>query len=84
MIKKKDYQSAVDSQGACNLSGIVHSFSEILPRIWEEANSIEEGTDWINRHPICVLFAEQIKHLSTGITYFDAYQLCGGRAKEDD
>ena len=80
MIKKKDYQDAITSQGACNLSGIVHSFSEILPKIWEEARASGEGTDWVNTHPICILFAEQIKHLARG-DYFEAYEICEERGK---
>jgi hypothetical protein len=80
MIEKKDYQDALHAQSACNLSGIVHSFSETLTRIWEEANENGKGTDWVNKHPICILFAEQISHLAKG-DYFDAYKVCKERGK---
>ncbi len=64
-----DYQSALDAQSACNLSGIVHSFSSVMTRIWAEANAMGKGTDWVNNHAICRLYAEQIAHLSgAGIT----------------
>lgn len=79
MIEEKDYQNALNAQSACNLSGVVRSFSEILTRLWEEANENGKGTVWVNRHPICVLFAEQIKHLAKG-DYFEAYAICEKRA----
>jgi len=81
MIEKKDYQDALMVQSACNLSGIVNSFTEILSRILEQAQSVGQGTDFGNQHPICVLFAEQIKHLSLGIDYFDAYKICTDKAE---
>lgn len=55
-------QEALDVQDACNLSGVVHGFSraitnlrELLPRA---------GTDEINGHPLCALWADKIAHLS--------------------
>jgi hypothetical protein len=78
MLEKRDYQEAVLAQGACNLSGIVHSFSEILSKIWDEAHEEKKGTDWVNNHPISVLFAEQITHLANAgkRDYFEAYKIC--------
>lgn len=76
-MRKKDYQDALVIQSACNLSGVVHSFSEVLVRLVKEAQEQGRGTDWINTHPICVLFAEQIQHLANGETnYFKAYKIC--------
>ena len=83
MIEKRDYQNALFAQSACNLSGIVHSFSDIFGRIREEADKQGQGTDFINQHPICVLFAEQIKHLTLGThDYFNAHKICTDKAKE--
>lgn len=59
-----DYERALDAQSACNLSGIVHSFSDVLNRIWKEANETGKGTEFVNTHPISRLYAEQITHLS--------------------
>lgn len=81
-LTKKDYNSALAVQGACNLSGVVRSFSDIMTRIWEEANKDGKGTDWVNKHPICVLFAEQIAHLSKGTEYFKAHDICLNRSKD--
>ena len=75
-MTRNDYQKALDSQSACNLSGIVHSLSEVISRIWEEAQEKGKGTDWVNSHPICRLYAEQIYHLTSGTTWENAYSQC--------
>ena len=77
-MRKRDYEDALMVQSACNLSGVVHSFSEILSRLVKEAQEQGKGTDWINTHPICVLFAEQINHLTTS-DYLQAYEVCESR-----
>lgn len=53
---------AYNVQDACNLSGVVHSFS----RVFESLRALDEckGTDWINKHPVCVLYADKIAHLT--------------------
>jgi len=61
-----DYQRAIDSQSACNLSGIVKSLARDLDKIWEEARALNKGTNYVNTHPICRLYAEQIMFLSCG------------------
>jgi hypothetical protein len=78
MLEPKDYQDALMVQSACNLSGVVHSFSETLSKIWDEARETGKDTDWVNKHPICTLFAEQIAHLAKG-DYFEAYKVCEER-----
>lgn len=82
VLTKRDYEEAIMSQGACNLSGIVHSFSRVMDKIWEEAREQDKGTDWVNNHPICRMYSEQISHLSRGRDYFDAYGYCEKRSKE--
>lgn len=79
-MRKKDYEDALMVQSACNLSGVVHSFSEILSRLVKEAQEHGKGTDWVNTHPICVLFAKQIKHLASG-DYFKAHKVCDAWVK---
>lgn len=64
MLTKKDYEYALMVQSAVNLSGVVNSFARVLVKIWEEANETGNGTDWVNAHPICRLYAEQIAFLS--------------------
>ena len=81
-IKKEDYQAALHSQSACNLSGVVFSFAQIMQRICDEANEKGEGTDWKNLHPICRLFAEQIMHLTGKTDYFEASKICEQKSKD--
>lgn len=83
-LTKDDYQAALRVQEASNLSGIVHSFHQIVSRIWEEAKKQDKGTRWVNAHPICILFAEQIMHLSCGRNtgaYTEAYKICTKEAE---
>jgi len=75
MLTKRDYQDALDVQSACNLSGVINSFVRVLERVRAEV----QGTDAINKHPICRLYAEQIIYLTGGgssnnsESYNDAY-----------
>ena len=82
-LTTKDYQRALDSQSACNASGLIHSLNETLEQIWEEAREKGEGTDWVSGHPIVRLYAEQLMWLSRKTDYFEAYRVCcEERAKE--
>lgn len=77
-----DYQTALDSQGACNLSGLVFEFARLMEKICTEARASNRDTHWKNTHPICRLFAEQIMHLtgSDAQSYAAAYEHCQERA----
>lgn len=69
----RDYQTALDVQNACNLSGVVIAFAEIMQRLCKDVHSTTDR----NRHPICVLFAEQIKWLTLSeLGYTAAYDAC--------
>jgi hypothetical protein len=59
-LTKADWQSALDVQDACNLSGVVHSLARILPRIREEVQS----TGLVNEHPIVVLYVDKLASLA--------------------
>lgn len=80
-----DYEMALESQSACNLSGIVKSLALVMDRIWEEARAAGQGTEWVNTHCICRLYAEQIYHLSSGnkdTSYGDAYNAVEAKINE--
>ena len=83
-MRKEDYQAAIDAQGACNLSAVVFSFAEIMQRICDQARRHGKGTDWINRHPISRLFAEQIKYLSEPTMYHVAFKECDEKSKQEE
>jgi len=84
----EDYKTALVIQDACNLSGVVHSFSRMMNKIWEEAHKTQKSTDWVNHHPIAVLFAEKCAHLATGLNIVGnsavdkAWSICEEKSKE--
>ncbi|HEC72586.1 MAG: hypothetical protein ACTSW7_00660 [Candidatus Thorarchaeota archaeon] len=59
-------QTALDVQNASNLSGVIHSFSKVMTELWDIATSLNKGTDWVNTHPVSVLFASKIDSLCGG------------------
>lgn len=85
MLTKDDYKSAINAQDACNLSGVLHSWSKLQEKIWEEARKQGAGTDFVNRHPINVLFASKVASLtgceagrSFSLAYENCQELAGG------
>lgn len=75
-------QNALDVQCACNLSGVVHSFSRDITQLWDICRAVTgQGTDWVNTHPACILYADKIVSLSsagvtTGDNYSNAWSHC--------
>ena len=83
-LGKDDYKTAIAIQDACNLSAVVHTFSGIVTRLWMEARSRSKGTDWVNTHPIVIMFSSKIDSLCGGQGAFsDAYSECCKRAEVD-
>jgi hypothetical protein len=61
-------------QDACNLSGVVHSFSQAITRVRALLEQDGKGgTDNVNQHPVCVLWADKIGQLA-------GHQAIGGPA----
>jgi hypothetical protein len=70
---------ALECQDACNLSGVLASFKEIVHEvIWPEARRVGKGTEWVNQHPIVTLFLSKLCSLNGG--YFECDYL---RASEE-
>ena len=69
-LTRADYQTALDVQDACNLSGVLFTFAEIMHRVCETAHQEGHGTDWKNSHPIVQLFVDKLSWLSG--THHDA------------
>jgi len=80
-LRNSDFESAIHSQTACNLSGLVFSFSDVMRRICYEARLKKKGTEWRNNHPICRLYAEQFSHLTRKMDWQKAYDECERMAK---
>ena len=75
-------QEAVAVQDACNLSGVVHSFSRVMTDL--RAALPSAGTADINRHPVSVMFASKIASLTyceSSSEFSNAYDFCKETAK---
>lgn len=57
-------KEAIQVQDACNLSGVVHSFSRAMETIWSEARLQNHGTEWVNTHPIVTLYIDKLASLN--------------------
>jgi len=80
-------RTALDCQDACNLSGVLASFKEIVHEvIWPEARRLGNGTEWVNRHPICILFLSKLCSLNGGYyecDYLHASDACEALAQPE-
>lgn len=78
-------QSALDVQDACNLSGVVHSFSKVVTILREQRDC--NGTTWVNEHPVSILYSAKIASL-TGVAHIaegfeKAWDECTKLASDD-
>lgn len=81
-LSPMDYQRALDIQDACNMSGVIESLHAVLSSIRDEAHVKGYGTQWINEHPIIVMYASKIHSLSRADEYFsESYRQCRENCK---
>ena len=73
------YQDALIVQDACNLSGVVRSFSKHMQTLCDMG--IDNTRDR-NRHPVCVLFSSKIASL-TGSEDFSNFSRAYGEVKQN-
>lgn len=52
------------AQSACNLSGVVNSWSRALRDLWRLADGENKGTHWVNTHLACQLYADKVRQLT--------------------
>lgn len=82
MLTVWDYECAINSQGACNATGLINSLNDLREKIWANARQLNKGTEWVNCHPILQLYAYQLAHLCHGREpiewegYHKAYLFC--------
>jgi cob(I)alamin adenosyltransferase len=51
-------------QQITNLSAVVRRFDRAIVELWEEARQQDQGTAWVNKHPVCRVFAKRIAELT--------------------
>lgn len=62
-------QLALDVQNASSLSGVVHSFSDVVSEVRARLEGEgKQSTSNINNHPVCVLFSDKIGSLTNSQT----------------
>lgn len=73
-------QEAIFIQDACNLSGVIHSFSRTITELrdilirWDPDGF---STTILNQHPICVLYSSKIASLTNSDDGFSfSYNWC--------
>lgn len=65
-------QVGLDVQNACNLSGIVLAFANVVSEVRIRLESEGKGgTNNVNQHPVCVLFSDKIGSLTNSQTTRD-------------
>ena len=74
-------------QGGCNLSGIAISFGGVMKDLWDHARAENKGTDWVNTHPVAILFIDKMASLAgiqsdTG-PVLAAYKWCDEMIKDE-
>ncbi len=85
MLTKRDYEDAINVQDACNLSGVVQSWAKMVAKVWDEARAQNAGTQFVNEHPINVMYASKVSSLTgagDSFQFFTAYEACQERIKE--
>jgi len=78
------YQNALDVQDACNLSGVVHSLSRDVTKIWKEVRENGGSTEEVNTHPVVKLYLSKLCSLAgysdSASEFLDAHDICEERA----
>ena len=87
-ISKSTWQQTLDSQAACNLSGLAYFLVRVLDEL--RANGIK-GTDDLNTHAIVRLVVAQMAHLAYGTfdcgagdLWMRAYQLAEAESQRTE
>ena len=69
---------------ACNAGAILADFSQfVVPEIWQEAREKNQGTDYVNSHPLMVILADKLMQLVHCKDVMDAYQVCREKANDN-
>jgi hypothetical protein len=78
---------ALFAQSACNLGAVVHTFDRHVKLLQAQG----KDTDWVNQHPVVLMFLNQFCHLAFGTVPDDhhgrlltAWTLCEEAKKRDE
>lgn len=80
------YQTAIDVQDACNLSGVINSWKLCFQEINNEMQTAKAGDDFRRKHPVNILFLSKVSQMMgfndpvDWVSYGKAYQICKEKA----
>lgn len=78
---KNIYQTALNVQDACNMSGVLFSFAECMKTINEEMRKQGEGEDYRRQHPVVIMFLSKLNSMAESFDSFSsAYDACKEKA----
>lgn len=67
-------KAALDCQNASNLSGVITTLAVIVATVLTpESLRLGKGSDWVNSHPIVILFVDKLHSLGRGADIGAAY-----------
>lgn len=65
MTLQEAAKAAIECQNAVNLSGVAFTFAnDVCPALWAEARKRDEGSEFVNKHPIVTLFLGKLADLN--------------------
>lgn len=70
----KAYHDALGCQDACNLSGVLYSFSRHMDTLCDVSNKLGKGTDFRNEHPITIYFSSKLASLSRSDSFHEFHE----------
>ncbi len=62
---------------ASNLSGVVKAMANAVSVLWDVSRAMGQGTDWVNQHPVMLLYAERAATLTHYATCANDLSLYG-------
>ena len=72
-----EWQYAVDLQNACNVSGIVHRWTDFFRQLESSINFLpirpEDQVYYLARNPVCALYADKVRDLTGPLQESDRY-----------
>ena len=84
------HKNALDIQDGCNSLGIAKQMVRDMETLWKEARENGKGTDYVNQHPVMILYLDKLCDLaryrdweakSMMMQFSDAYDFCKDRAE---
>jgi len=58
-------KQALAIQDACSLVGVTNTYMTLVNELFPLSRRKGRGTDWVNHHPIVVVFVDKLRDLST-------------------